>query len=588
MEEILSSCCPPDFCQETTFQQRLQFIVQNVPEWWVYSIFWRASKDSSDQVSLSWAGGHFQNTHDHLASKRSNQVTSSYQPKFGFNNVEGKKVTNREVEALLHDDVMDLDMRLVDHGDVADSELFYFYTVSLTQSFSASHGNNSNNIFGRAFGSGGFVWLAGDHEFQFYECERVKEARMHGIQTLVCIATPCGVVELASLDVIKEDYGLVHLSKSLFGSDGNNNNNNNNSRLSKQQTSREGNILVPILENELFSADPNELTRQDQGGIKEAAPINVGGSSLESPSNSIGNFTSENTENMTRSKKRGRSSNNGAASRESQLSNHVEAEKQRREKLNDRFCVLRSVVPNVSKMDRSSLLADAVAYINQLKSKVEELEAKVQEQAQKPKAGNNSSNNLDHHSSQSTSSIVDQHHYSNNNANNNNNTISNSNRAAASAVVEVDVDVKIMGSEAMIRVHSPDQDYPYAKLMSALKCLGLQVYHASISSVKELMIQDVVARLPYGFTSEEALRNGLVKRDTNHVVGVPQVAELGDLLKEVTDKSNGCIGTCAVTLVSTCFLVSFSLAPSVPQADAVRTRPKEKTGKKHDMGYSCF
>ncbi|KAM3005611.1 hypothetical protein FF2_035723 [Malus domestica] len=30
---------------------------------------------------------------------------------------------------------------------------------------------------------------------------------------------------------------------------------------------------------------------------------------------------------------------------------------------------------------------------------------------------------------------------------------------------------------------------------------------------------------------------GLVKRDTDHVVGVPQVAELGDLLKEVTDKS---------------------------------------------------
>ncbi|KAM1834687.1 hypothetical protein ACFX14_016868 [Malus domestica] len=30
---------------------------------------------------------------------------------------------------------------------------------------------------------------------------------------------------------------------------------------------------------------------------------------------------------------------------------------------------------------------------------------------------------------------------------------------------------------------------------------------------------------------------GLVKRDTNHVVGVPQVAELGGLLKEVTDKS---------------------------------------------------
>ena len=28
----------------------------------------------------------------------------------------------------------------------------------------------------------------------------------------------------------------------------------------------------------------------------------------------------------------------------------------------------------------------------------------------------------------------------------------------------------------------------------------------------------------------------MVKRDTNHVVGVPQVAELGDLPKEVIDK----------------------------------------------------
>ncbi|XP_070679696.1 transcription factor bHLH14-like isoform X2 [Malus domestica] len=474
MEEIISSCSPPNFCQETSskFQQSLQFIIQNRPEWWVYSIFWQASKDSiSDQVSLSWAAGHFQDTRDHLASKRSNRVTNSYQPKFGFNNVGRKKMINREVEALLHDDMVDLDMR--------------------------------------AFGSGGFVWLAADHEFQFYECERVKEARMHGIQTLVCIATPCGVLELASLDVIKEDWGLVQLSKSLFGSDGNIN------KTLSQQTNHDGNVIAPILENGLFSAAQKELTRQDRGGINEAAPINLGRSSPESPSDSVDNFTSENTESMTRTKKRGRSSNHGSASRESQLLNHVEAERQRREKLNHRFYVLRSVVPNVSKMDRSSLLADAVAYINQLKSKVEELEAKVQEQPQKPKAGNNASNSLDHHSGQSTSSKVEQRHCSNNNdgniinSNNNNNNNINSDRGAA-AVVEVDV--KILGSEAIIHVQCPDQGYPYAKLMNALKGLGLQVYHASISSVKELMIQDVVARLPYGFTGEEALRNGIIKR----------------------------------------------------------------------------
>ncbi|PQM41678.1 transcription factor bHLH14 [Prunus yedoensis var. nudiflora] len=109
-------------------------------------------------------------------------------------------------------------------------------------------------------------------------------------------------------------------------------------------------------------------------------------------------------------------------------------------------------------------------------------------------------NNPDHHSSQSTSSIVDFHHSSSNNNNNN----------RGAGVVEVDV--KILGSEAMIRVQCPDQDYPYAKLMNALKSLGLQVYHASISSVKEMMIQDIVARVPYGFTSEEAMRMGIIKR----------------------------------------------------------------------------
>ncbi|KAI9121765.1 hypothetical protein K1719_007155 [Acacia pycnantha] len=56
--------------------------------------------------------------------------------------------------------------------------------------------------------------------------------------------------------------------------------------------------------------------------------------------------------------------------------NHVEAERQRRERLNQRFYALRSVVPNVSKMERASLFSDAVTYINELKVKIEELETR--------------------------------------------------------------------------------------------------------------------------------------------------------------------------------------------------------------------
>ncbi|RLM93182.1 transcription factor bHLH13-like [Panicum miliaceum] len=50
--------------------------------------------------------------------------------------------------------------------------------------------------------------------------------------------------------------------------------------------------------------------------------------------------------------------------------NHVEAERQRREKLNQRFYALRAVVLKISKMDKASLLSDAIAYIQELEDRL--------------------------------------------------------------------------------------------------------------------------------------------------------------------------------------------------------------------------
>ncbi|XP_039025145.1 transcription factor BHLH42-like isoform X2 [Hibiscus syriacus] len=54
--------------------------------------------------------------------------------------------------------------------------------------------------------------------------------------------------------------------------------------------------------------------------------------------------------------------------------NHVQAERRRREKLNERFIILKSLVLFVTKMDKASILGDTIEYVKQLRKRVEELE----------------------------------------------------------------------------------------------------------------------------------------------------------------------------------------------------------------------
>ncbi|KAK4478838.1 hypothetical protein RD792_014339 [Penstemon davidsonii] len=73
------------------------------------------------------------------------------------------------------------------------------------------------------------------------------------------------------------------------------------------------------------------------------------------------------------------SSPDGTQSSSSLASKNIVSERNRRKKLNDRLYALRAVVPNITKMDKASIIKDAIEYIQSLHDEERRIQAEISE-----------------------------------------------------------------------------------------------------------------------------------------------------------------------------------------------------------------
>ncbi|XP_074568856.1 transcription factor MTB2-like [Curcuma longa] len=291
---------------------------------WVCSVFWQATRSPEGELILRWGDGCLRNLGGgqclHLdAARQRKRVLERLRDLYG-----GGGEENRAIE----------------EDRVADAEMYFL--ASRYFSFPCGEGAP-----GRAMLTGKHLWIG---EAEFGCCDyfvRAYLARSAGFRTVVLLPFTTGVLELVSTDEIPEDPEALKRINTLL------------------TAGHEGSTSTPSPADFASMKGPEKIF---VGDLNETLTENLDLFHQDSSGNLIAIPTAEEER---RPKKRGRKPANG---REEPL-NHVEAERQRREKLNQRFYALRAVVPNISKMDKASLIGDAIVHITELQRRVGEMEA---------------------------------------------------------------------------------------------------------------------------------------------------------------------------------------------------------------------
>lgn len=364
--KVLSEFTPK--AGDLSVQQGLSKILEGSN--WSYAIFWQISSSKSGKSALIWGDGRCRE------SKGGEARDESCSSERKVEEENWKKRILEKLHACFGGSKEDNSVSILD--SVSDLEMFYrtskYYSFPFDKPSSPS----------QSFNSGRSIWASDSRTSLEHYQSRSFLAELARIETVVFVPVKSGVVEIGSSKSIPEEQNLIQTVKTLLGGS-----NLSHSLQAKvlpkifgQELSLGGSKSGPIsinfspkVEDDLgFTSETNLVYANSSNGHHSGENETKLFSQMSQAS--VGVLEHVNEDSSTRlderkPRKRGRKPANG---REEPL-NHVEAERQRREKLNQRFYALRAVVPNISKMDKASLLGDAISYITDLQTKIRIMEA---------------------------------------------------------------------------------------------------------------------------------------------------------------------------------------------------------------------
>lgn len=366
---------PPNL--DVTIHKRLCHIVNGSK--WNYAILWQVAGLKSGGYVLKYGEGHCQD------------------PKGGPRNEQEREKDDvrRKVLGKIHgcwggsSSVENIYKKL---DSVSDLYMLYLTSVYYVFGFNSQYGP------GNSFKCAKPSWSSDAGSCLNQYESRSFLAKSAGFQSVAFVPLKAGVIELGSTEMVPEEQGFLDMVRATFG----------------ESTSGQAKVAPKIFGHELSLGDTKSQSitisfspkvEDDSGFTSDSYEVQALGANHAYGNSSNGgvgdsneakkypqlgqmipgNFTSQarvssidlgNEDSSSplgderKPRKRGRKPANG---REEPL-NHVEAERQRREKLNQRFYALRAVVPNISKMDKASLLGDAITHITDLQKKIKLME----------------------------------------------------------------------------------------------------------------------------------------------------------------------------------------------------------------------